>query len=84
WEDATLFCITHDISETQNFERVIVIEEGRIVEDGAPSDLIRRPRSRYRELLEAEKAVREGLWSRGTWRRIRLEDGALTVEGEKQ
>jgi ATP-binding cassette subfamily B protein len=84
WKDATLLCITHDISETQSFEQVVVIEDGRIAEHGAPSDLIRKSRSRYKELLEAEKAVREGLWSGGMWRRIRLDEGVLTGDGEKQ
>ena len=37
WRDATMLCITHDVGETQAFERVLVIEDGRIVEDAAPA-----------------------------------------------
>jgi ABC-type glutathione transport system ATPase component len=32
---------------------VIVLEKGQVVEDGAPSDLLARPFSRYRAFLEA-------------------------------
>lgn len=82
WRGATLLCITHDVGETRAFERVLVVEGGRIVEDGLPADLEGRPDSRYRALLEAEVAVREGLWSGNAWRRLCLEGGRL-VEGER-
>ena len=49
--------MTHDISETQAFDRVIVLDAGRIVEDGHPVDLAKRPGSVYAKLLEAEQAV---------------------------
>jgi ATP-binding cassette subfamily B protein len=80
WRDVTLICITHDVGETISFERVLVIEHGRIVEDDAPACLFERPDSRYRALLEAEEAVREGLWSGDTWRRLRLEGGRLVED----
>jgi ATP-binding cassette subfamily B protein len=60
-----------------SFDRVIVIEEGRIVEDGSPRDLAAKPGSRLMAMLEAERAVREELWTGGEWRRLRLVDGAL-------
>jgi hypothetical protein len=63
WQAVTLLCITHDVGETQGFDRVLVVEAGQIVEDGVPADLATRPDSRYRALLEAEREVREGLWS---------------------
>jgi ATP-binding cassette subfamily B protein len=77
WRDATLLCITHDISETQAFERVLVVEDGHVVEDDDPATLSARPGSRYRALLQAEHAVREGLWSSAIWRQVRLEAGRL-------
>ncbi len=80
--EATLLCITHDVGETRAFPRVIVVEGGRIVEDGVPADLAERPGSRYRALLEAEVAVREGLWSSGVWRRLWLEDGQLVEDSQ--
>jgi ATP-binding cassette subfamily B protein len=77
WRDATLLSISHDIADTMAFERVIVIEEGRIAEDGSPNELASNPASRLHALLEAERAVREGLWSGDEWRRLRLQDGVL-------
>jgi ABC-type multidrug transport system fused ATPase/permease subunit len=77
WRTATLLCITHDVSEVQDFERVIVLDQGLIVEDGPPADLLKRPGSRYRALVEAEADVREELWRSSIWRRLRLENGRL-------
>jgi ATP-binding cassette subfamily B protein len=78
WQDTTLICVTHDVGETTGFERVLVIENGRIIEDDAPSTLIAQPNSRYLALLEAEKAVRKGLWAGIQWRRLWLADKRLT------
>ena len=78
WPQATLLCITHDVGQTQEFERVLIIEAGRLAEDGSPAELSARPNSRYRALLEAEQSVREGLWSSAEWRRLWLAGGQLT------
>jgi ATP-binding cassette subfamily B protein len=92
WRDATLLCITHDVGETRGFDRVLVIEEGRIVGDGSPAELAHQQDSRYRQLLEAEESVLKGLWEDvgaaasetatgdGRWRRLRLLDGALVED----
>jgi ATP-binding cassette subfamily B protein len=80
WENTTLLCVTHDVGETLGFSRALVVENGRIVEDGNPADLARQGNSRYRALLEAEESVRGGSWSSGHWRHLRLEDGRLIEE----
>ncbi|MBI3913746.1 MAG: ATP-binding cassette domain-containing protein [Chloroflexi bacterium] len=77
WRGATMFCITHDVAETQAFARVLVIENGRIVEDAAPAVLAAQPASRYRAMLDAEEAVRRGLWESADWRRLWIEEGEL-------
>jgi ABC-type transport system involved in cytochrome bd biosynthesis fused ATPase/permease subunit len=77
WRDVTLLCITHDVSETRAFDRVLVIESGRIVEDGHPAALAETANSRYRALLDAERAVQLSGWSRGAWRRLRLDNGNI-------
>ena len=59
------------------FQRVVIVENGQIVEDDAPKTLIERPDSRYRALAESEDAVRQGLWSSADWRRLWLEQGQL-------
>jgi ATP-binding cassette subfamily B protein len=80
WRSCTFLCITHDIAETLEFPRVVVMEAGRLVEDGVPAELARRPGSRFRALLEAEEQVRERLWGGPHWRRLRLARGRLLEE----
>jgi ATP-binding cassette subfamily B protein len=77
WKTATLICITHDVSDTLAFDRVLVIEDGRIAEDGAPARLSTDAGSRYRQLLDAEAMVNRGLWGNDCWRRFRLQGGEL-------
>jgi ATP-binding cassette subfamily B protein len=77
YQGATFLCITHDVGETRGFERVLVIEAGRVVEDGCPARLAEDRRSRYRALLDAEDAVRTGLWSSAAWRHLWLESGQV-------
>ncbi|MCB0166258.1 MAG: ATP-binding cassette domain-containing protein [Anaerolineae bacterium] len=77
WRDATLICITHDVGEIRAFERVLVVDQGQIIEDAAPEALANQPNSRYAALLKAEEATRQGLWSATNWRRLWLENGRL-------
>ncbi len=79
--DRTALIIAHRLSTVEIADRVLVMEAGQIVEDGAPAALAVRPGSRYRAMLEAEEAVREGLWSSGAWRRLWLEGGLLFEDG---
>jgi ABC-type multidrug transport system fused ATPase/permease subunit len=82
WTGATLFCVTHDIDETRGFPRVLVVAEGRVVEDGAPATLLAQPGSRYAALLAAETRVREAAWSPDgamSWRRVRLRGGRVAA-----
>jgi ATP-binding cassette subfamily B protein len=84
WRDATILCITHDVSETIDFERVLVLHDGRIVEDDAPLVLAAREGSHYRILLDADNAVREGAWSSRTWRRMRIDEGRLFESRDRE
>jgi ATP-binding cassette subfamily B protein len=81
WKDATLLCITHDIGQTRSFERVLVIEGGRIIEDGAPSALAQKPNSRYAGLLAAEERALARL-AGPEWRRLCV-DGGHVLDGKK-
>lgn len=76
WAAATLLCATHDIAETLSFSRVLVIENGRVVEDGDPARLATAP-SRYAELLDAEETARQTLWQGRHWRTLKVEDGRV-------
>ena len=77
WSNTTLLVISHDIAESMSFDRVVVMEEGRIVEDGNPRELERKEGSRFKAMLEAERAVQQELWGGPEWRRLRLDHGAL-------
>ncbi|WP_051669654.1 ATP-binding cassette domain-containing protein [Bryobacter aggregatus] len=81
---ATMFCITHDVVDTMAFSRVLVMEEGRILEDGNPRVLFEQAGSRYRALYDQEEMLRRHLWNHKMWRRLRLEKGRLQEEGAKQ
>src|SRR5436189_190976 len=52
-------------------------ERGGVVEAGSPEELASRPGSRYRQLLDAEHAVRRGLWASASWRRLWVEGGKV-------
>ncbi len=79
WRDATLLAISHDIAEALTFPRVLVLEAGRIVEDGDPRELARNPQSRFHAMLAAESAIRDEFWNGVEWRRLRLHHGQLTT-----
>jgi ABC-type transport system involved in cytochrome bd biosynthesis fused ATPase/permease subunit len=69
WSGATLFCVTHDVAETHDFDRVVVVEGGRIVEQGVPSELAAAA-SRYAALLRADEAARQCWTTAGAWRHV--------------
>ena len=77
WKAATIITVTHDVGETLAFDRVLVLEDGHVVEQGPPAELAALPGSRYRTLLDAEEAVRTGLWSSAEWRKMVLDKGEL-------
>ena len=76
WRTATLLHVTHDIADTFDFDRVLVVEDGRIIEDGDPAALAAGP-SRYRALLDAQRQARALLFEHPSWRRLHLKEGRL-------
>lgn len=77
WAGITLLCVTHDVEHTQEFDRVLVIENGRILENGPPKELLANKESRYAVLLRADQENRTLLWGGGHWRHWWLSDGQL-------
>lgn len=77
WQRATLLCITHDVSAVLQFDRVVVMEAGQIVEDGRPGELASRADSHFRALLAKEESVRRTIWQDAGWRRLQMERGRL-------
>jgi ABC-type transport system involved in cytochrome bd biosynthesis fused ATPase/permease subunit len=77
WSNATLLCVTHDVAQTQDFDRVLVIERGRVIENDSPTALLASETSRYSELVRADHDNHKTLWRGGTWRHWSLADGEL-------
>ncbi len=48
--------VTHRLSAVRRADRVVVLEQGRIVEEGAPEELLARPAGRYRTFVDAQRA----------------------------
>ena len=80
WAGSTIVCITHDVSHTLEFKRVVVVADGRIVEDGDPRALACDMGSRYQSMLAAEQFVLESLWASPSWRRFRVENGTVSEQ----
>jgi ATP-binding cassette, subfamily B, bacterial len=49
----TVIAIAHRLSTLQSFDRIIVMDKGRIIDDGSPSQLAARP-GPYRDLLRKQ------------------------------
>ena len=69
----------HDIDAALEFDRVLVIEEGGVREDGAPQELAADTSSRFAYLLDKEKAFLARLADDG-WRKFRVGGGNVTDE----
>lgn len=51
----TSLTIAHRLSTVRHADRIIVLEEGQLVESGPPDELIQRPSGRFRALLEMQQ-----------------------------
>ena len=71
---ATMLFVSHDVSQALLFERVLVVDSGRIVEDGSPQELSSQ-NSHFARLLKAEQDVIDSAWSGRRWRRLRVSEG---------
>ena len=49
----TVIAIAHRLSTVRNFDRIVVLQTGRVVQDGAPDQLMRRE-GLYRDLVQRE------------------------------
>lgn len=49
-ENRTVIAVAHRLSTIANFDRVIVVAEGRVIEDGPPQVLLRRRGGAFRQL----------------------------------
>jgi ATP-binding cassette subfamily B protein len=49
----TVIAIAHRLSTVRNFDRIVVLQDGRVMQDGAPDLLLRRD-GLYRQLVQRE------------------------------
>jgi ATP-binding cassette subfamily B protein len=80
WREATVLCVTHSPGEAAACDRVVVIEGGRVVEDGASGELAAWGESRFAAMLAAEARFAAALGGPG-WRRLRLSKGRIEEDG---
>ncbi|MEM9555816.1 MAG: ATP-binding cassette domain-containing protein [Acidobacteriota bacterium] len=76
WRGATILCATHDVALCDAFDRVAVLDGGRLVELDTPSALAATPTSRF-AALRARDESRHRLWRSDRWRRLDLRAGVL-------
>lgn len=82
--NATVLEVTHDVSDTLGFDRILVIEDGKLVEDGTPALLMAQSGSRYASLVTADRSVQSEVWGAKHWRRLVVANGTVaTHEREK-
>jgi ATP-binding cassette subfamily B protein len=55
FQDRTVLAIAHRLSTLRAMDRIIVLENGKIVEDGNPADLLERESSIFKEMWEHQK-----------------------------
>ena len=55
----TVILVTHDLHESRNFDRILVIEQGKVVEEGTHDALMRR-RGRYQTLYSQQVGLKSG------------------------
>ena len=79
---ATMIFVTHDVPDTLDFQRVLVVEQGRIIEQGSPRELYEKVDSRYRTLCDQETITRQRLWSGSIWRHLKMSSGVLSEATE--
>lgn len=73
----TLLYVSHDISSTLSFPKVVVVEDGSVVEAGPPTVIKAKRGSRYAAMLREEELLRRDLWAGGDWQYLEVRDGRV-------
>ena len=51
----TTVIVAHRLSTIRNADKIAVLQEGKILEQGSHDDLMRRPRGAYRALISQQQ-----------------------------
>lgn len=76
---ATMLCITHDIGEAIKFPYVIVMGQGKILEQGNPEDLLAFDDSALSILYRNEQLLLQTLMTRSNWQSLHMVNGQLVA-----
>lgn len=79
--ETTVIEVTHDVADTMDFDRVLVVENGVLVEDGKPTELAADATSRFHALALADREVQE-LWNDPRWKRVVVGESVRVLEPE--
>ena len=52
FQDCTIISVAHRLNTIVDFDRVVVLHEGRVVESGKPQELLVQSESRFKKLYE--------------------------------
>ncbi|SES16342.1 energy-coupling factor transporter ATPase [Salipaludibacillus aurantiacus] len=77
-ENLTIVTITHDVREAVSADRIIVLKEGRIEQDGTPQDILTNESALHQAQLKTPFAVQVAQELRKY--HVRLPDNVLTEE----
>ncbi len=81
WKTVTLLFVTHEIEESLGFDRVLVLDRGRIVQDGRPAELANSEPGLYSRMLSDHKRAQDELFEETTWRRFQLDSRGIVETG---
>ena len=57
-KNISILFISHDLRTMYNFcDRIMILREGRIIEEGAPKELYKNPKEEYTKLLLASAGI---------------------------
>lgn len=60
-QDKTVLVIAHRMRTIDNADKIVVLEDGRVAEQGSPAELRERPEGEYRRMLELQRE--SGAWT---------------------
>jgi len=54
--EGTIICIAHRLNTILDYDKVLVLDRGKVAEQGSPQELLANPRSRFSALVKAYEA----------------------------
>jgi ATP-binding cassette subfamily B protein len=81
FREATLLFVTHDVDQVDDFDRVVVLRGGRVIEEGSPERLRKTDGSAYGQLQADHHARQEKAWDPRRWRVLRMVEGRVVEDG---